>query len=419
MINRDYYEWNPIFAIIIKIKDDYIKSIENDEYLLSKLYEKCEYHDCIEKWIKELNIKEYNDFLVPLIINQSGNLILIKYDMIKALQYSDMWTNPKSIYREARSIVIDLNKEQIVLCPFRKFFNINEVEENKIENIIKEIKDAEVVEISNKLDCSLQNATYYDGKIILAGSAALSPKNSWRVKDGYSKLTENYIKMLINHEDLTFSFENINTKDKHVVRYKDNEQGLYLVGVRDNTSGYQYSYSECKTIADEYGILMTKIERISFNDVIKLSKKFKGSEKEGWVIYTRLKTGEQHLVKIKTKDYVKLSKVLNKLTSLDILVESIVLNNIDDLLSKVPTEYKDDILVNIKKILSYKGKTEEEIDYWYSIAPKQDTKSFMIWIQENARKDLLHYLRCKFLNKPYNVLCSGSRVKKYKDLGLD
>lgn len=419
MINRDYYEWNPIFAIIMKIKDDYIKSIENNEYLLSKLYEKYEYHDCIEKWIKELNIKEYNDFIIPLIINQSGYLILIKYDMIKASQYSDMWTNPNSIYREARSIVIDLNKEQIILCPFRKFFNVNEVEENKIENLIKEMKKAEIVEISNKLDCSLQNATYYDGKIILAGSAALSPKNSWRVKDGYSKLTENYIKMLINHEDLTFSFENINTKDKHVVKYKDNEQGLYLVGVRDNTSGYQYSYSECKAIADEYDILMTEIEDVSLNDIIKLSKKLKGNEKEGWVIYIRSKAGEQHLIKLKTEDYVNLSKVLDKITSLNTLVESIVLGNTDDLLSKLPEEYKEDILMNLKKIISYKEKIQEEIDYWYSIAPKQDTKSFMIWIQENVEKDLLHYLRCKFLNKPYNVLCSGSKIKKYKDLYLD
>lgn len=416
MTNREQYNWNPVYSLIIRIKDNYINNITNDE---SSVYEKQQYNNCIEKWVSELNIKEYNDFLVPVMINQSGNLILVKYDMIKAAQYSDMWINLNSIYREARSIVIDVKEEKIVLCPFRKFFNINEVEENKIENIIKEIKDAEVVEIANKLDCSLQNATYYNKKIILTGSQSLTAENSWRVKDGYEKLTENYKDMLMDHENLTFSFENINIKDRHVVNYKNDDQGLYLIGVRDNLTGYQYSYTECKSIADEYGISMTEIEDVSINDIIKLSKKLKGNEKEGWVIYIRSKAGEQHLIKLKTEDYVNLSKVLDKMTSLNTLVESIVLGNTDDLLSKLPEEYKEDVLTNIKKIISYKEKTKEKIDYWYSIAPKQDTKSFMIWIQENVEKDLLHYLRCKFLNKPYNVLCSGSKIKKYKDLYLD
>ena len=48
------------------------------------------------------------------------------------------WDRYDGFYRECRSVVIDIEKECIVLCPFSKFFNINELEETSIENIQKE-----------------------------------------------------------------------------------------------------------------------------------------------------------------------------------------------------------------------------------------------------------------------------------------
>ena len=40
--------------------------------------------------------------------------------------------------------------EELVLTPFKKFFNLNEVEENSIENIEKEIIKCERFEVSER-----------------------------------------------------------------------------------------------------------------------------------------------------------------------------------------------------------------------------------------------------------------------------
>ncbi len=90
--------------------------------------------------------------------------------------HESMWTNPGSIYRECRSVVIDVVNEQLVLAPFRKFFNLNEVDENRLENILNKIKSAKSIEITDKLDGSMQNARYYNGDIVISGSRALDRK---------------------------------------------------------------------------------------------------------------------------------------------------------------------------------------------------------------------------------------------------
>ena len=46
--------------------------------------------------------------------------------------YPKMWRNIYSINTEARSIYIDIENENIILCPMNKFFNVDEVKENEI-----------------------------------------------------------------------------------------------------------------------------------------------------------------------------------------------------------------------------------------------------------------------------------------------
>jgi hypothetical protein len=136
------YEWNPIYNLVMKIKRDY--------------YNEKQYFDTynFEIWIKYLYNKEFNDVFNSLLyiedkykyleqldclqFVQYENYLLIRYG-ISALQ-KDFWTNKNSIYKECRSVVIELEKEELVLTPFRKFYNLNEVEENSLQNIQERIK---------------------------------------------------------------------------------------------------------------------------------------------------------------------------------------------------------------------------------------------------------------------------------------
>ncbi len=132
----------------------------------------------------------------PLELNQHNELLLIRYGRYSNVfsgeseyEYAEFWDLYDGFYQECRSLVINLVKEEIVLCPFRKFRNLNECEENSLENIQNKTNQAHSIEITNKLDGTMQCARWYNNKVVMAGSQALDIDNSWRLKDGYDRLT--------------------------------------------------------------------------------------------------------------------------------------------------------------------------------------------------------------------------------------
>lgn len=240
------YTWNPVFNLVMKIKKDYINTFGSlDTYEFNE-------------WLERLDKREYNDIFSHLNVKQVNYNILIRYDTEDMDR--DMWKNPDSVFRECRSVVINVMDEELVIVPFKKFFNLNEVEENRIENIEKELINAKSVEITDKLDGSMQCARYYKGEVIITGSMALDRKSSWRLEDGFSKLSQNHLKMITENPDFTFIFEYISIRDSHVVSYKPHQEGMYLIGIRNVFDGRQLSYKEIKDYSCKYQVAMTEIE---------------------------------------------------------------------------------------------------------------------------------------------------------------
>lgn len=401
---KNKYMWNPVYSLIMNIKNDYkVKFGEIKEFNL-------------ERWIEELDNDEYRKWIAPLQITSYNNLVLIRYGLDE--MQPGFWNDPNSIYRECRSVVIDLEEDELVTTPFRKFFNINEVKENSIAIIEKEIKNAKLFEITNKLDGSMQSARWYKDKIFLNGSKALNPKNSWRLKDGYSKLTENHKKMIKENPDYTFIFEYISLQDAHVVNYKIEDVGMHLIGIRNSINGYQLSYHKIEEFAIKYQVPVTLIEKLSFEQILELSKTKKSNEKEGWVLNI-----DNHLVKFKCDDYVMMHRIIDKVASVNVIIKSIADGNYDDLISKVPDTYKLRIEKIALLIFKYIEINENEIKKYYNLAPKDDQKTFMIWIDNNCPKKIRGYCKSKFLNKEYNLLKQDyngqSTYKKAEEIGID
>lgn len=397
-MNR-FHEWNPIYNLVMKIKYDYINKFQDQEKSFSK-------------WLLKLNNDEYNTIFESLQTNQDENLLLIRYGL--AEMQSGMWEDENSIYRECRSVVIDLENEELVITPFRKFFNLNEVKENNIDKILDDITKAKIFEITNKLDGSMQSARYYNDKIILTGSMALNPKDSWRLQDGYSMLTENHIRMIKENPTLTFIFEYISVSDAHVVLYKKEQEGLYLIGCRDVNTGYELSYKTIKICSNKYNVPMTDIELITIDEVLSKMKEYKSYQKEGWVLNI-----DYHKVKIKCDDYVHLHRLLDKFSSINVIIENIAESRFDDMISKVPDNYKDRIQRVANKIIDYVNKTNEDVVEYYNKAPKTNKKEFMIWVNNNCPKEIQSYVRCKYLDTPFNVLKKGLiGYKKLSELGI-
>ena len=401
------YNWNPVFNIVMNIKKDYINKF-NDNNMNFKT------------WLEKLNKEEYNNIFSCLQLNQEGNILLIRYGLDE--MQKGMWDNPNSIYRECRSIVIDLENEELVLTPFRKFFNLNEVEENKIDKVREEIKNAKYIEITNKLDGSMQSARWYHGEVFMAGSMAINPENSWRLEDGYNMLTEKHIKMIKEFPIFTFIFEYISKKDAHVVKYNKEDEGLYLIGIRDVTTGTEFDYNTVKIFADTYNIKCTDIENISFDECLNQMKKYRADEKEGWVINI-----DGHKMKLKCDDYVFLHRTLSSISSINNIIKTIADGkDFDDLLSKIPDSHKDRIIEMRDNIYKYLKNINKAIDILYKLSSKDNRKEFMIWVDNKVPNGLKGYVKDKYLKNDINILSNGkqgykkiSEIEKLNKISLD
>ena len=393
------YEWNKPLAIVLEIKNEYIKQFGLDTIKF-------------EDWLKRLNNEKYNNIFDCLQLNQENEYLLIRYGI--AEMQESMWIDADSIYRECRSLVINLEKEELVLTPFKKFFNLNEVDENKLDSVINEIISAKTVEFTNKLDGSMQSCRYYNNTYFMAGSKSLNINTSWRLEDGYKMLTDNYKKMLSENQEYTFIFEYISLKDAHVVLYDKCQEGLYLIGVRNVYTGEELNYSDIVYFSKKYSVPMAEIENVSIDEILEKSKTLKSNEKEGWVLNI-----DGHRIKIKCDDYIQLHKLLNAVSSTNVIIQHIAENRYDDMISKIPDNYKNRIIKIADLILKYKFDMEEKICYNYSIAPKSTTKEFMIWADKNCEKDINGYVKCMYNNRKFNVLKKNHNgYKKIHELSI-
>lgn len=424
--------WNPVLNKLIEIKNEYKKRIGYITYYYKDGFTD-ESQTCVERWVEHLNgiepfnqYKEYEELISCLEMNQYNTMILIRYGRYSNIydgeieaSGEDFWDRYDGFYRECRSVVIDIEKECIVLCPFSKFFNINELEETSVENIQKRIKNANCVEFSDKLDGSMQSARWYENQIVVAGSQAINPDNSWRLEDGYRMIYElsGYKKMLQEFPNFTFVFEYISLRDAHVVKYTKDQEGLYLIGIRDINTGVELPYDTIMNIANEHNIPTTKVFNKTLDQVmIELDDK-SSDEAEGFVINI-----DGYKVKVKYNDYVHIHKALSKLSSINLIIRSIADGQYDDLLSKLPFAYHDDVKKVASIVFDYIRKTENTINEYYNSAPKENIKEFMIYISENVPKCYQGYCRAKYYGYDINVIKSNNEkcphYKKLKDMGI-
>lgn len=370
---KEEYKWNCMYNYIINLWDKMDKT---------KPF-KDQFHD------KNLYITEF--------INENNHLLLLKYNLYE----NDIYINPSSIYREARSLVIDLNLNNIVLCPYKKFFNINEIPETNLSLIQEQIKEADLIEISNKLDGSMQNIRWYNNQLIVAGSSALDVNKSIHLQETQKMLTDRHKQLLIDNNDYTFIFELISDKDRHIVNY--NQNNLYLIGARNVYNGKTLSYKEIIDLGKKYEIDTVNLELLTLDECLSNQNKFKAKDKEGWVIFLRIKD-EEYRYKLKCDDYVQIHRLLFNFSP-SMVIEMIVENRIDDLLSKVPFTYKEVIEKIIKEVFLYVRKKMEKISkYYYSIPLNLNKKEFALFVQNNIEKEYQPYMYTMYNGKEINLL---------------
>ena len=110
----------------------------------------------------------------------------------------------------------------------------------------------------------------------------------------------------------------ISLKDAHVVKYKKEQEGLYLIGIRDVNTGVELPYRTVIYIANEHHIPTTKLFDKNLDEIMSELDDKKSDEAEGFVVNI-----DGFKVKIKYNDYTYIHKALSKLSSINLVIRSI------------------------------------------------------------------------------------------------
>lgn len=410
--------WNPVLNMIIEIKNKYVESGRT----LSYEYDSKE--SCIDRWIRELNIEKYKTLFKVIDIVQFNNLVVVKYARTEEIfsyeeeecgyNYQSFWNIENGFYRECRGVVIDVVNEKLVNVPFAKFFNINELPETSMEIVRDKIKIAKSVEFSDKLDGSLEDASYYMGEIVVASSKNLDRSISKQLNSTYVIIENNigYQNMIKENEDYTFMFEYIGADDIHVVSYDKSKHGLFLTGIRSKIDGSLKPYRKVVEIANKYGVKVTEVYNLSFEEILEERKKYTADEKEGFVLNV-----DGFMVKIKCEDYLNIHRSLQAKVKGINIIEAYDTDSIDDLLSSIPKTYNSIVFDALKVIREYIEYMSENVEKYYALAPKDDKVEFYRWVN-SVPAIFRKYVKLTYENKEVNYVISqrGSTGTTYKKM---
>lgn len=402
--------WNPMFDECIKLKKDYFHNF-------GELKDNIDFKYMIEM-MKKYKLS-YNPIFDEVQINQYGDLVLVRYGLHE--MGKGMWEDENSPLREARSLVFNLRTEEMVLTPFRKFFNLNEVWETSTEVVEVKIKYCKVFEVSEKMDGSMQSYRWYNGEIVGSGSMALDPKNSFRLEEGLEMLTENHKRMLEDFPTVTFIFEYISEKDKHVVPYDySKKKGLYLIGARSVIDGEEYTYNVIKDLSSCYGIPCCKTYQYNtLSEVLEHLNKMTVRDGEGFVLNI-----DGFKLKLKCEDYLQLHRLDDKLSSPNVLIQAYAEGTIDDLYANMTPLMKKknkDVMDTIEKFMyKMRHKIDMNLDkvnmmVKFDGTEEENNKKLHKFINEFVDEDVRKYVRMTYLGKEYNIL--KSRGGRYIKIG--
>jgi RNA ligase len=214
-----------------------------------------------------------------------------------------------------RGLVLD-SSDNIVARPFKKFFNLSEVE-GEIPNL--------PFEVFEKMDGSLGIFFWYKGNPIFASRGSFTSDQS---KFGFEILKGMEYSLL--KEGITYLFEIIYPENRIVVDYGDDER-LVLLGAIETSTGKEIPYEGLKEELEGFELVKKWTNKKSISDLIEENDPMR----EGYV----LRFSNSFRVKVKFEEYCRLHRIITNVSNIDIwekLKEDLPL---DEILDKVPDEF--------------------------------------------------------------------------------
>ena len=231
-----------------------------------------------------------------------------------------------------------------------KFFNLNETKLDRYSWMLEDVQDKKIQRIQEKLDGSVISFCRFPNSNIRAKSKMSFNSEQAIMAQGIfdSNINyQNFIVYCLEIEKLVPIFELISPQNQVVLSYNNTE--LKLLQIRDSFTGRYLTKEEMFERASNFDIpLAEDYESSGYMTFEELLEKQKTLENiEGWVV--TLEDGQ--MLKIKTEWYHAMHGLTTNNTRENLLVQTILEDRIDDVISLIPDgEKKEFMIATVEKV---------------------------------------------------------------------
>lgn len=242
-------------------------------------------------------------------VQQHPTADLYIYNYTAKAQYERVWNE---VTLQCRGLILD-GQGTVVARPFRKFFNLEEV------NALP----AEPFEVYEKMDGSLGILYWLNGQAYIATRGSFISEQSQKANH---LLHTHYPHVLPSlKRDRTYLFEIIYPENRIVVDY-GNREDLVLLAIIDAATGEDLPLEE---------VGFPLVERYDGIADLPAIREMAAANKEGFVV----KFSGGFRVKVKFAEYVRLHRIITQVSSRNIWDYLRTGASFEELLEKVPDEF--------------------------------------------------------------------------------
>lgn len=318
------------------------------------------YEECLEL------CNENNSFYESINFVDGFKISVFNY---RLATYSDFLSTDFS--KELRGLTYVFNLDGTIYNSYlllEKFFNLNQVP----DTMYSEVKNLKIKSISNKEDGSIISFIKLpNGKVV--GKSKMGFDNDQAIRANKIYKTNNSIKNFVD-KVLSFNyvpiFEYVAPSNRIVLRYDTEE--LILLRLRNNLTGELLDLNDYLDVIGDVKIAPFE-NGYTLDELIELASYVEN--KEGWIV--EFENGL--LLKVKTAFYFRLHGLFTEdLNRENIIIDYILKDEIDDVLSKIPED-----IDTIKRI----NKITEKVRYELDKKSKEIDDLYKVYLSINDRKE--------------------------------
>lgn len=320
-----------------------------------------------------MNIKELNQLIADgyINVNKHPTADLFIYNYSQKAQYERVWNDWTLA---CRGLIMDKGFN-VVARPFKKFFNLEELENQTVPN--------ESFEVYEKMDGSLGILYWIDNQPHIATRGSFVSEQAQVATEMLHTQYAGVIPLL--DKSKTYLFEIIYPENRIVLDY-GNERKLVLLAIIDTKTGIEIPVETFHETASDKQFFPIVKRYNGLNDLSKL-KQLEEDNKEGFVV----KFNNGFRLKVKFEEYQRLHRIVTQVSNQDIWEFLKDDKDFAPLLDRVPDEFYDWVKDTKAQLLKNYSEIEAQA--------KTDFK-----ILENRKETALYFLKCQYPSVMFKIL---------------